>query len=166
MIVIKKYGFYLISFLIFIFILTSVYFMKENCIQFILKRYADVVELFFNNRHIYITGIGYVDANHTYTIGRNCLGNNFVSLLFIFNCFAFLKNFNGLKKLLWIFLCLVFSIIIGFIVNCMRLISSIPFAQSIKFNLIHATIGVAIYLFTIVLVYGILKKRFERREYV
>ncbi len=166
MIFIKKYGFYFISLLIFIAMMYFSSIMNEKYVQFILRKYADVVELFFNNSHEYVLGIGYVDYNNTYIIGRNCLGINFISLLFGFNSFAFLKYFKGFKKILWIGICFVSSIIIGFIANCSRLISSIPFARYSKFNLIHASIGIAIYLFIIIFIYGILKIRFERKGYV
>jgi len=165
MIFIKKYGFYFVSLLIFAFIISFGYFMDEKHAQIILKMYAYIVELFFNNAHIYVLGIGYVDMENTYAISRSCLGINFISLLFIFNSFAFLKYFKGIMKLLWIFLCFVFSVIIGFIANCMRLISSIPFAQNSKFNLIHVAIGIAIYLFIISMIYGILKMKLERKDY-
>lgn len=136
-----NYIYHILALLIFFMLLYLGSAAPDSALQILLRPYTALAELFFNSSHEYIPNVGYVEANNRYVIGRSCLGINFTALTFIMcvlRC-AVYKPFR-------IFLCLLGSIIAGFTANSMRILSSIPFASHEKFNLIHASLGIVIYL--------------------
>ena len=136
--------------------------LSEGTVKTLLDFYKTVVEVFFNNSHYYVEEFGYYAGNF-YTIGENCLGLGITAL--IFGCCGILtaKTLRGYKRVSGIILSAPIAFVSGVFVNILRLISSIYFITFAKFELIHALLGIVIYL-SILLIYYRLFMRLNNRS--
>ena len=121
------------------------YSLGGGAVKVLLDFYKTVVEVFFSNYHYYNADYGYYVGN-AYTIGRECLGLGIIPL--IFGCCGILsvKALRGYKRIVGIFASVAAAIISGVVANIIRIISSIYFIAFIRFELIHALLGIVIYL--------------------
>lgn len=147
---------------IFLLILLYKQYIPESHTRVLLAPYAGVVEIFYNNRHVYAEGIGYAESNGGYVIGRDCLGLGFTSMLFALCSLYPLKFLVGYKKAMWVAACALFSIFAGFIVNSVRILNSIQFISSEKFYTIHSAMGAALYIFVLCAVHLLLTRVFAK----
>lgn len=161
----KKDSFnYLLILLIFISIFLFGKTLSDSASFVLLKPYSAISEIFYNNRHVYVQGLGFVEQTGKYVISTSCLGINFMAILFITITFPFIKNKGFFKSIKWISLSLIASFFIGFIANNVRILSSIPFSNFSKFNLVHSSIGIIIYIFILIFCYSYLVKRKEEKN--
>ncbi len=138
--------------------------MWEDMIRFLLTPYAGLAELFFNHRFEYVNGLGYIEQTGSYMIGADCLGLRFMAAFFMLCTIPFLRYFTGWQKLKWGLFSLAGSLVVGFFVNVLRILGSIPFTGSEKFNMIHASIGITLYFLTFILGYYLLKRYCQGKE--
>ena len=127
--------------------------LGDGMVKALLDFYKTVVEIFFSNSHYYVEDLGYYAGNY-YNIGKECLGLGIVAL--IFGCCGILsvKMLRGYKLIiLGIVLSAPAAIISGVIANIFRLISSIYFVTFARFELIHALLGIVIYLSVLFIYY-------------
>lgn len=148
--------------MIFLLLLLYKQYIPEHHTRVLLVPYAGMVEIFYNNRHVYAEGIGFAETDGRYVIGRDCLGLGFTSMLFALCAFYPLRILTGYKKALWVVVSAIFSIFAGFIVNSVRILNSLTFLSSERFHTIHAAMGAALYLFVLCVVYFLLARAFEK----
>ena len=157
---IKYFIIFIVFILIFLFGKTI-----SNATSFVLlKPYSIICEMFYNDTHVYRQSIGFVEQTGRYAISPSCLGINFVAILFVTITFPFIKDMNIRKSIKWILISFIGSVFIGFIANNIRILSSVPFSNYSKFNLIHSTLGIIIYLFILIACYSYLLKRKEEKN--
>lgn len=130
----------------------------------LLLPHARLTEIYYNTSLVYINGIGYSSINGTFTIGRECMGSNFIIMMFGMTSCLFMKHFKGANKLLWLITSLILSIVIGILISCIRIIGSVPFVAHPKFALLHSGIGISLYFCALTASYTILKKLFRSEK--
>lgn len=138
--------------------------LPESHARILLAPYAAVVELFYNNAHVYKEGTGFVETAGNYIIGRDCLGLRFTSALFLLCALYPLKYLMRYKKAVWVAFSGLFSIFAGFIVNSVRILNSLTFLSHKRFYALHAATGAALYLFVLCAAYFLLVKAFSNNE--
>jgi exosortase K len=138
----------------------------DNIVRVLLLPHARLTEIYYNTSLIYINEIGYSAESGSFAIGRECMGGNFILMMFGMTSCLFVQHFKGARKLLWIAVSLMLSIIVGILVSCIRIIGSIAFVTHSKFALFHSGIGISLYFLTLIVIYTILKKLFgsEKNE--
>ncbi len=114
-------------------------------LKVLLYFHARSVEVYYNLPMLYINGIGYTANDCTFTIGRECMGTNFIVLMFSMNACMFTSHFEGFGKLLWFLISLIGAAAAGFLINSFRIIASIPFVTHQKFVLLHSGLGISLY---------------------
>lgn len=129
---------------------TALYFgitnAPDSVVQILLLPYARASESFFNIALEYIPGVGYLSADSTFAIGRECLGAKFTLALFGMAACMFVKYFKGPDKVKWLVISLTGAILAGALANAIRIVGSIPFVTDDKFPLIHLAMGASTYL--------------------
>ncbi len=141
--------------------LSLIYVVKaadNDVLKLLLLPHAKAVEIYYNMPMFYISGIGYSSAGSTFTIGRECMGCNFIVLIFTMNACMFTRYFNGFKKLIWVFTSLVGAAATGILISSIRIIASIPFVNHEKFVLLHSGLGISLYFAALVVSYISLNK--------
>ncbi|SFG29448.1 exosortase K [Desulfotomaculum arcticum] len=118
---------------------------QDAVLKILLYPHAKAAEMFYNIPLAYTNGIGYSSMDCAFTIGRDCMGSNFVVLMFIMNACMFAKHFNGLYKVLWFITSLIGAAAAGTLISSIRIIGSIPFVTHEKFALLHTGIGISLY---------------------
>ncbi len=156
----KVYLYYFLLALIFVLLLYFGTNLPGAALRVLLKPYSLLTEAFFNHSHVYIEGVGYQEIYSRYILGRDCLGLNFTALFFALTCIPFIRYLRGGTQVLWILACLLGSVLVGFVVNALRILGSVPFALQEKFNMIHASLGIALYLCVLTSAYALLRKIF------
>jgi exosortase K len=136
----------------------------DSIVRILLIPHARLAEIYYNTSLVYINGIGYSSIGGTFSIGRECMGSNFIIMMFGMTSYIFVKHFSGAKKMLWLVTSLVLSIAIGILVSCIRIIGSVPFVTYSRFALLHSGIGISLYLITLTGSYAILKKLFRSEK--
>lgn len=166
-VLIKKWASYLTYLCIIIIVIYLLKIITNQYEKQLLLFYKNIVELFFNNKHLYDPKIGFVEASGTYIIGKECLGLNFIFLMFITFSIAIYKYLKGFLIILGSVLSLIAAFILGSFSNIVRLLGSIYFVSWEKFELIHTTIGITINLFVLTISYifieWILKNNFSNK---
>lgn len=132
----------------------------SNIVRILLLPHARLTEIYYNTSLVYINEIGYSSMDGTFAIGRECMGGNFIIMMFGMTSCLFAKHFKGAKKLLWLITSLMLSIVTGILVSCVRIIGSVVFVTHSKFALFHSGIGISLYFFALTMSYMILKKLF------
>ena len=135
--------------------------LGENTIKAFLDIYKGAVELFFGNYHYYNAWQkpnGYV--GNGYIISDKCLGLNIIVLIFMLLYAVVIWRFKGFKQIIGIIASGAAAVIIGVLANILRLLSSVYFAAFAKFEMIHALLGIVIYLSVLILCYVLSKKIF------
>lgn len=136
----------------------------DYIVRILLLPHARLTEIYYNTSLVYIKEIGYSSINGTFTIGRECMGSNFIIMMFGMTSCLFAKHFNGVNKLLWLIASLMLSIVIGILISCIRIIGSVPFVTHPKFALLHSGIGISLYFCALTASYTILKKLFRSEK--
>jgi exosortase K len=152
--------FYCITALISIFLFYWLKNADDPIVKSLLLPHAMLTEIYYNTSLAYINGLGYSSINGTFTIGRECMGSNFIIMMFGMTSCVFAKHFKDIKKILWLITSLIMSITIGILISCIRIIGSIPFVTHPKFALLHSGIGISLYFFALTASYIVLKKLF------
>lgn len=152
--------FYCLAFLIGALLLYWLKNADSNTIRILLLPHARLTEIYYNISLIYIDEIGYSSADGAFAIARECMGSNFIIMMFGMTSCLFASHFIGAKKLLWLITSLLLSIVIGILVSCIRIIGSVAFVTNPKFALLHSGVGISLYFFTLTVSYIILKKVF------
>ncbi|MCL2165100.1 MAG: exosortase K [Oscillospiraceae bacterium] len=142
---ISRYCYYAVVIILALGIYFWQYNLGDNFVKALLDFYKTVVEVFFSNYHYYDYSRGLYVGN-AYTIGRECLGLGIIAL--IFGCCGILsvKALKGYKRIVGILIGAAAAVISGVLANIIRIISSIYFITFIRFELIHALLGIVIYL--------------------
>ena len=140
--------------------------VSDDVIKILLYPHARLTEIYYNISLVYVKGSGYSSMNGAFSIGRACMGVNFIIMMFGMTACLFVKHFKGANKAVWLIASLVVSIAIGILVSSIRIIGSVPFVANPKFALFHSSIGISLYFFTLTACYTILKKfiRGEKSE--
>lgn len=160
--------YYIITMLSAWLILTWVKNAPDPVLQIMLYPHKWTAELFYHTSFQYIDGIGYIGsigymaAGSTYAISRECMGYNFMLMLFAMNSCTYVRYFAGFRKLLWLAASLAGAVLAGTFVSMLRILGSIPFSGHPDFYLIHLGIGVTIYLFVLAADYISFNKLFGR----
>ena len=144
--------------------------LTDNQVRFLLDFYKDAVELFFGNSHYFweewayndediwaLTGASYY-MGEGYNIGVNCLGLSIIPLLFGTCGLRGIMFTRGFKRVLVLPVSAVLSVALGVFANILRLTSSIYCITFAKFELIHAALGIVIYLTAVILCYTFIGK--------
>ena len=161
---ISKYLHHIAAIAIFLLLIGLGAYMSDGMAHALLLPYAKLAELYFGASHEYIADVGFVEVGNRYILGRDCLGVNFSALFYLVTTVPFLNKLDGLRRTLWVALCLPVAVIVGFIVNAIRVLGSIPFATYDRFTLTHAATGITLYLVILTASYAVLKKSFERKN--
>jgi exosortase K len=132
----------------------------SNVVRILLLPHARLTEIYYNTSLVYVNELGYTSKNAAFAIGRECMGGNFIIMLFGMTSCVFVQHFKGVKKLLWLAVSLMLSIVIGILVSSIRIIGSVAFVAHAKFALFHSGIGISLYFLTLITSYIILKKLF------
>lgn len=130
----------------------------DNTMKLLLYPHAKLTELYYNTSMTYVNGVGYSSLDNTFAIGRQCMGSNFIIMMFGMTACLFADYFKGTKKAVWLIATLIGSIVTGILISCIRIIGSIPFVTHPKFAVFHSTIGITLYLFALIASYAVLKK--------
>ena len=139
--------------------------LPDTQVKFLLDFYKNAVELFFGNSHYFwedgfytdegvwtLTGMAYW-AGDNYNIGVNCLGLSIIPLLFGTCGIRGVVITNGWKRALWLPASAVAAVVVGVFANILRLFSSIYCVALAKFELVHAALGILIYLAAVMFCY-------------
>jgi exosortase K len=118
---------------------------QGDVLKILLYPHAKAAEIFYNMPLVYTNGIGYSSMGCTFTIGRECMGSNFIVLMFTMNACMFAKHFSGFHKVLWLITSLVGSAAAGVLISSIRIIGSIHFVTHEKFAIFHSGIGISLY---------------------
>jgi len=136
----------------------------DDVFRVLLYPHKMAVGIFYHMDLFYHAGTGYLASDYGFAIGRECLGSNFILILFAMNACMFLKYFEGYRRALWWFGCLAGASALGISVSCIRIIGSIPFAGHPKFPMIHVIFGISLYFSALFLSYVSLRKYFEAKS--
>lgn len=117
----------------------------DAVLKILLYPHAKAAEIFYNIPLVYTSGTGYSSIDCTFTIGRECMGCQFIVLMFTMNACMFAKHFNGFHKVLWFITSLFGAAAAGVLISSIRIIGSIPFITHEKFALLHSGIGISLY---------------------
>ena len=131
--------------------------LGDGAVKALLDFYKTVIELFFNNALYYDQWLGrYVSGyyNSYYAIGKECLGLNVIVLLFGVCGVLSVKALRGRKRIPGIIASAAAAVVAGVGANILRLLSSIYFISFVRFELIHALLGVVIYLTVLICFHG------------
>jgi exosortase K len=93
----------------------------------------------------YIGRVGYTALNGAVSIGRECIGINFIASEFVMLSCLFARKFAGWRKALWLLISFAASALTGLAVGCARVLGSIPFAYHGRFIAVHTGIGITLY---------------------
>ncbi|MGE4284288.1 MAG: exosortase K [Clostridia bacterium] len=137
---------------------------QDDVWELLLYPHARAVEIFYNTPMNYVNGIGYYSIDAVFAIGRECMGYNFIVMMFGMNACMFAKYFKGLHKISWLFISFVGAILIGILISCIRIVGSVPFVTHEKFTLIHSGVGIAFYFFALASTYAIIKNLVGRKN--
>lgn len=139
-------------------------FADDKAAQILLWPHAKAIELFYNTNLTYMHGAGYNAPGAAFTIGRDCMGVNFISTMFCMLVCAFVHKFRGIIKFAWFGLSLLISAVIGVFVSILRIIGSVPFISLEKFATLHTWAGIALYFIALLAAYFITKKILGGRD--
>lgn len=134
----------------------------DSAYQIMLYPHKRAAEIFYHSTYYYYEGIGYTNTSSVYAIGRECMGYNFILILYAMNACTYVRYFTGIRKLLWLITSFVSALFIGIVASSMRIIASIPFVRHENFHLIHLGIGITVYLIVLMIDYTGLNKLFGR----
>ena len=119
--------------------------LSDGIVKTFLTFYTSVVEMYFGNYHYYddylLRYVGY-----SYAIGRECLGLGIVALIFGCSGILCVKAYKGYKRAVALVLSATLAALSGIFANIIRIISSIYFISFARFEMIHALLGITIYL--------------------
>lgn len=133
--------------------------VNEATLEVLLYPYTFIVQLFYPIKLVFQEGIGYVATDGSFVINRGCLGHTFMTMVFIVSYFSYIPRE---KQLGWLIKCGGLAIGIGYIVNSIRILASIPYIKYRYFGIIHGGIGVTLYIVALTTIYLFLKyKRIE-----
>lgn len=132
--------------------------IEDSILKILLFPHAKSTEIFYNISLIYINRMGYSAVDGSFSISRECMGSKFIVIIFGMIACMFANYFRGVKKVLWYFISLLGSILIGVMISCIRIVGSVPFVQHPKFHLFHSSIGISLYFFTLTTSYVLLNK--------
>ena len=151
---IRSYGYYSVVVVLSACVYYWLHNLNDSIVKALLDFYKTIVEMFFGNSHYYNENLGYY-SGYAYNIGKDCLGLGIIAL--IFGCCGILsvKTFRGYKRILGIIASAPAAFITGVFANILRLLSSIYFITFARFELIHALLGIVIYLSVLLLFYRI-----------
>lgn len=141
---IKKRGLEGLGVIITLALLGGIHFLQEGAIRVLIQPYVVLCKLFYNVSFIYDRTYGYISSTGSFAITKECLGNTFIAMVFVFLFFRFKGCFMNQGK--WLGIAVLLAIGIGYIVGSVRILASVPFIGSHFFGLIHGTIGVVLYL--------------------
>lgn len=158
----KKRGLEVIGIIITLLLLRGAHFLQEGIVKVLLYPYIGLCGLFYNVEFTYSRTYGYLCSTGTFAITKECLGNTFMAMVFIFVFFRFKKCFINQGK--WLGLALLLAIVIGYIVSSIRILASVPFTNTRFFGLIHGTIGVILYLGGLIGISGVGEWMIRRGE--
>lgn len=137
----------------------------ESLMQTLLYPHKQVTEIFYNIPLSFREGVGYVAADGSFAIGAECMGVNFIIMLFGMNGGMFIKYFKGHKRITWLLICFLCAVLAGVLVSCIRIIGSVPFVGYEKFPLFHSGVGITLYFTTMIGSYMLLMRFFRRAQY-
>lgn len=149
----NKRGLEVTGVIITLFLLGGIHFLQEGIVKVLLQPYVGLCRLFYNVDFIYYRTYGYICGTGTFAITKECLGNTFMAMVFVLLFFRFKGCFVNQDK--WLGLSLVLAIGIGYMMNSIRILASVPFTNSRFFGLIHGTIGVILYLGGLIAISGL-----------
>lgn len=138
--------------------------LPEDCLRFLLFPHAKAVELFYATPLAYVPGLGYAQLSGGFVITKECMGGNFIIMLFAMNACMFMHHFQGAKKAVWAFCCLLFAVLSGVLLSCLRILGTAPFVASARFDIVHVGNGAALYLLAAIMSYFLCKKLMERKD--
>ena len=128
--------------------------LNDSIVKALLDFYKTIVEIFFSNSHYYNENLGYY-SGYAYNIGKDCLGLGIIALIFCCCGILSIKTFRGYMRILGVIASAPAAFISGVLANNLRLLSSIYFISFARFELIHALLGIVIYLSVLFLFYRI-----------
>lgn len=166
---VQNYLIYTLTILICLLLITWLKAAPDGALKVLLYPHRRAAEIFYNINMHYYEGIGYRAVNSTYVIGRECMGYNFIALMFGMNACLFIKYFKGFHKAAWLLASFAGAIVIGILISCLRIIGSIPFVNYDKFALIHLSLGISMYFFTLTsncIVFNFLFGRYSHEKIV
>lgn len=136
--------------------------LSESQTKFLLDFYKNVVEIFFGNTHYFDEMNGYYVGNN-YIISESCLGLNVIVLIFAVCSMANTGRLRSVERILWILTSGLIAVITGVFANILRLVSSIYFTVFARFELIHALLGIVIYLSALIFCYAFSIRIFKKK---
>lgn len=150
--------YYSVAILLGLFILSWYQYANDEVVSSLLLPHAKATEVYYNINLQYISGIGYTAHNAAFIIGKECMGVNFIVLMFNMLVFAFTKTFTRYTKPIWLIISFTGAVVIGIGISCIRIIGSVPFVTNEKFGLLHAGSGIALYFLVLLGIYFLIKK--------
>ena len=126
--------------------------LGDGAVKVLLDFYKTAVELFFGN-DLRFDSLRFCYVGHSFSIGKECLGLNVIVLLFFVCGVLSVKALFPRQRPLGILLSAAAAIVAGVFANVLRLISSIYFITFVKFETIHALLGIVIYLAVLIAFY-------------
>ncbi len=140
----RQRGLEVLGSIITLILLGSSRFLPEQGVKVLLQPYVDLCKLFYNVRFSYEEGYGYICSTGTFAITSECLGNVFMAMVFVLLFFRFRAYVTNQTR--WLGISCAVSIGLGYLIGSIRILASVPFAQSHFFGLLHGTIGILLYL--------------------
>ena len=131
--------------------------LNKNQIKFLLDFYKGVPEIFFGHWLWYNEAENCYRGSY-YIISEKCLGLNITVLIFGLCGAMNIGKFKSYKKLLWLLISGALAVVLGVFANMLRLLSSIYFTSYAKFEVLHAILGIVIYLSIMIFCYMFSKK--------
>ena len=150
--------FYFLAVLVGLCLIYGVKTAQDAVLKILLYPHVKAVEIFYNIPLAYTNGIGYSSMDCTFTIGRDCMGSNFIVLMFTMNACTFAKHFSGFHKVLWFITSLAGAAAAGVLISSIRIVGSIPFVTHEKFALLHSGIGISLYFAALASSYILINK--------
>lgn len=135
---------------------------------FILKPVAVLVTLFTGQEYTYYRDIGFINNSEQINIGRECVGINFYTILFLMLIFTYIKRIKG-KGNRYIFFAgtFIISYIVTILVNASRIIASLSIVGLNIFPhryeaIVHQSMGILFFLGYLIFIQLITTKLFKR----
>ena len=136
----------------------------ESLLKVVLYPYSFVVQCFYPIQLVFQEGIGYMATDGSFIINRGCLGHTFMIMVFVVIYFGFYSHKPKGKHLRWMLKCVILAVGLGYVINSIRILASIPFIGFRYFGMIHSGIGTIIYVVTLTILYMLLKYKEGKGE--
>lgn len=139
--------------------------LPDGALEKVLEPYVRLCGLFYPVRFLYEEGIGYRCLQQPFMITEACLGNIFMAVVFGVMFFGYMKALSPKETLGWFTISGLSALVLGYVMNSIRILASIPWVGFKYFGMIHLSIGMVLYIGGLIGVNVVIQKVFRGGQY-